>query len=293
VSSASAVTPSRTFVADLVELTKPRITMLVSLTAAVGFVMAGGSGGAAALAAAVIGTALVAAGSATLNMLLEREVDGRMQRTRRRPLPAGRLRPSDALILGAVLTLLGLAELYWLAHPLAALVALVTWFSYLFIYTPLKTRTSLSTLVGAVPGALPPVIGWAAARGSLDAGAYVLFAIVFLWQIPHFLAIAWLYRDDYALGGLPMLPVIDREGHTTGRQILANSVALGLVAIVPTAAGMAGRLYLAGALLLSLAMIGASAKLARERTTAAARQLFLVSLVYLTGVCALLIADRL
>jgi protoheme IX farnesyltransferase len=293
VSSASAVTPSRTFVADLVELTKPRITMLVSLTAAVGFVMAGGSGGAAALAAAVIGTALVAGGSATLNMLLEREVDGRMQRTRRRPLPAGRLRPSDALILGAVLTLLGLAELYWLAHPLAALVALVTWFSYLFIYTPLRTRTSLSTLVGAVPGALPPVIGWAAARGSLDAGAYVLFAIVFLWQIPHFLAIAWLYRDDYALGGLPMLPVIDREGHTTGRQILANSVALGLVAIVPTAAGMAGRLYLAGALLLSLAMIGASAKLARERTTAAARQLFLVSLVYLTGVCALLIADRL
>jgi protoheme IX farnesyltransferase len=255
--------------------------------------MAGGSGGAAALAAAVIGTALVAGGSATLNMLLEREVDGRMQRTRRRPLPAGRLRPSDALILGAVLTLLGLAELYWLAHPLAALVALVTWFSYLFIYTPLKTRTSLSTLVGAVPGALPPVIGWAAARGSLDAGAYVLFAIVFLWQIPHFLAIAWLYRDDYARGGLPMLPVIDREGHTTGRQILANSVALGLVAIVPTAAGMAGRLYLAGALLLSLAMIGASAKLARERTTAAARQLFLVSLVYLTGVCALLIADRL
>jgi protoheme IX farnesyltransferase len=279
--------------ADLVELTKPRITMLVSLTAAVGFVMAESPVDPRGLLAAVLGTALAAAGSAALNMLLEREVDGRMQRTRARPLPAGRLRPADALLLGGVLTTLGLAELYWLAHPLAAAVAFATWFSYLFLYTPLKPRTSLSTLVGAVPGALPPVIGWAAARGSLDPGAYVLFAIVFLWQIPHFLAIAWLYRDDYALGGLPMLPVIDRAGHTTGRQILANSLALGLVAIVPTAAGMAGRLYLVGALLLSLLMIACAARLAVRRTTAAARQLFLVSLVYLTGVCSLLIADRL
>jgi len=278
--------------ADLLELTKPRITTLVSLTAAVGYVMAGSPVDPRGLLGAVVGTALVAAGSAALNMLLERSIDGRMQRTRQRPLPAGRLRSSDALLLGSLLTALGLAELYWLAHPLAAGVALATWFSYLFVYTPLKPRTSLSTLVGAVPGALPPVIGWAAARGSLDPGAWVLFAIVFLWQVPHFLAIAWLYRDDYARGGLPMLPVIDRTGHTTGRQVVANSLALGLVTIVPTAAGMAGRLYLVGALLLSLAMIGASARLASRRTTAAARQLFLVSLVYLTGVCALLIIDR-
>jgi protoheme IX farnesyltransferase len=186
-----------------------------------------------------------------------------------------------------------LALLAWLSGPAAAAVALLTWSSYIFIYTPLKTRTSLSTIVGAFPGALPPVIGWAAARGSIDPGAYVLFAILFLWQIPHFLAIAWIYREDYARGGLPMLPVVDVEGRMTGRQAVANSLALLLVSLGPAAAGMAGHLYLAGAIVLGLVMTVAALRLAILRTPLAARGLFLASIAYLTAINALLVVDKL
>jgi protoheme IX farnesyltransferase len=180
-----------------VELTKPRITLLVTFTTLVGYVM-GSRGGVhpVPLLLTLAGTALVASGSMTLNMLLERDTDALMHRTRGRPLPTRRLKPAEALWFGLLLTSAGLLMLALLVQPLAALVALATWASYLFAYTPLKTRTSLSTVVGAVPGALPPVIGWAAARGSLDGGAFVLFAILFLWQIPHFLAIAWIFRED-------------------------------------------------------------------------------------------------
>jgi protoheme IX farnesyltransferase len=163
---------------------------------------------------------------------------------------------------------------------------------YLFLYTPLKTRSSLATLVGALPGALPPVIGWTAARESLDAGAFVLFAIVFLWQIPHFLAIAWIYREDYARGGLPMLPVLDPEGRMTGRQAVANSLALLFVSLTPTAAGMAGALYLAGAVLLGVGLVGVAVRAAVVRTLEAARALFLASVLYLAALCALLLLDR-
>jgi protoheme IX farnesyltransferase len=225
-------------------------------------------------------------------MLLERRTDGLMWRTRNRPLPAGRLRPVEALAWGAILTVSGVAFLAWRSGPLPALVALVTWASYLFLYTPLKTRTSLSTVVGALPGALPPVIGWAAARGRIDAGAFVLFAILFLWQIPHFLAIAWIYREDYARGGLPMLPVVDPAGVVTGRQAVANTLALAIVSLAPAFGGMAGPIYLGGALALGVMFTAAAVWAAVKRTPAAARCLFLASLAYLSILCTLLIFDR-
>jgi heme o synthase len=278
---------------DYIELTKPRITFMVTLICLVGFVMASPDGlHLPTLAATLVGTALVSAGSAAFNMLLERRTDGLMQRTRGRPLPAGRLRPIEALVFGALLTVAGLAVLSFGANALAAAVAFITWFSYLLLYTPLKTRTSLATLVGAVPGALPPVIGWAAARGALEPGAFILFAILFLWQIPHFLAIAWIFRDDYARGGLPMLPVVDPAGRMTGRQALANALALLLVSLAPTAAGMTGWAYAVGAALLGAAYALAAARAAATRSTLAARRLFLVSILYLPGLSALMILDR-
>ena len=283
----------RAAMADYVELTKPRITLMVMLTTMVGFVM-----GSAArvnvpgLLAVLAGTGLVAAGASALNMLLERRTDALMHRTRNRPLPAGRLRPTDVVAWGFALTAAGVLLLGWRAGALATGVALVTWLSYLLFYTPLKPLTSLSTVVGALPGALPPVIGWAAARGSLDAGAFVLFAILFLWQIPHFLAIAWIYREDYARGGLPMLPVLDPEGKVTGRQAVANSLALLLVSLTPRAAGLAGNVYLVGAVVLGMAFTAVAFRAAIERTAPAARRLFVASIVYLALLCALLIADK-
>jgi heme o synthase len=290
----SAVAARRFAAADYLELTKPRITLMVILMAVVGFVMGSpGPLGVAALAAALLGTGLVAAGASALNMLFERHTDALMLRTRTRPLPSGRLRPAEALAFGMSLTAAGLLELLWTSGPVAAVVAFTTWASYLFAYTPLKTRTSFSTIVGAFPGALPPVIGWAAARGSVDHGAFLLFAILFLWQIPHFLAIAWIFREDYARGGLPMLPVLDADGRITGRQALANSVALLLVSLAPTAAGMAGRVYFVGAILLGAAFVGVACRAAVVRSLPAARTLFLSSLVYLPALSVLLITDRL
>jgi protoheme IX farnesyltransferase len=282
----------RTTTADYVDLTKPRITLMVMLTAGVGYIVASPQLNPGGLVSMALGTGLVAAGASVLNMLLERRTDGLMLRTCQRPLPAGRLRGREALAFGLVLTSLGLVVLTWLSGALAALVALVTWASYLFAYTPLKPVTSLSTVVGAFPGALPPVIGWAAARGAMEPGAVVLFAILFLWQIPHFLAIAWIYRDDYARGGLPMLPVVDPEGRMTGRQAVANSLALLLVSLTPAIAGMAGRLYLVGAVVLGIGFTASAVRVAVRRDLAAARGLFLASLVYLTGLSALLVLDR-
>jgi protoheme IX farnesyltransferase len=288
-----ALTLARPAAADYAELCKPRITATVMLTTLVGFVVASvGAVNLAGLGAALVGTGLVAAGASALNMLLERETDARMLRTRMRPLPAGRLRPAEALAFGGALTVTGLAVLLWKSGSTAAFVAFLTWASYLFLYTPLKTRTSLSTIVGALPGALPPVIGWAAARGGVEPGAYVLFAILFLWQIPHFLAIAWIYRDDYARGGLPMLPVLDPEGRLTGRQVVANSLALGLVSLAPVVAGLAGGVYLAGASLLGAGLLAVAIRMAVARNAAAARTLFASSILYLVGLCVLLLLDR-
>jgi heme o synthase len=288
--STVALVSRRAVAADYLELTKPRITLLVVFTTLVGFVVAApGALHALPLLAVLAGTTLVAAGASVVNMVLERDTDALMLRTRTRPLPAGRLRPAEALLFGLVLTAFGLSLLSWLSGPLAGAVALATWLSYLFAYTPLKRRTSLSTLVGAVPGALPPVIGWAAARQSLDGGAFVLFAILFLWQIPHFLAIAWIYREDYARAGLPMLPVLDPAGGLTGRQAVIHSLALLLVSLTPVAAGFGGPYYMAGAVLLGIGMTLAAFRLAVLRTVPAARALFLASVLYLPALLALLL----
>jgi len=291
---AEALPLSRASAADWLELTKPRITMMVVFTALVGFVAASAaSPWSGLLTAALVGTGLVAGGASVLNMVMERDTDALMQRTRTRPIPAGRIRPAEARWFGGLLTFGGLALLLSLCGALAALVAFATWASYLFLYTPLKRRTHLSTLVGAVPGALPPVIGWAAASGRLEPGAFILFAIVFLWQIPHFLAIAWLYRDDYERGGFPMLPVIDREGRVTGRQAVLHSVALLVVSLAPVAAGLGGVVYLAGALILGVALTLAALRLARARNDVAARSLFLASVLYLPALTSLLLLAKL
>jgi protoheme IX farnesyltransferase len=291
---AEALPLARASAADWLELTKPRITMMVVFTALVGFVAASAaSPWSGLLTAALVGTGLVAGGASVLNMVMERDTDALMQRTRLRPIPAGRIRPADARWFGALLTLGGLALLLSLCGALAALVAFSTWASYLFLYTPLKRKTHLSTLVGAVPGALPPVIGWAAASGRLEPGAFILFAIVFLWQIPHFLAIAWLYRDDYERGGFPMLPVIDREGRVTGRQAVLHSVALLVVSLAPVAAGLGGAVYLVGALILGVGLTLAALRLARARNVVAARSLFLASVLYLPALTSLLLLAKL
>jgi protoheme IX farnesyltransferase len=291
---ASALPLARASAADWLELTKPRITLLVVFTALVGFVSAApAERWSALLVAALAGTGLVAAGASALNQVLERATDALMHRTRNRPIPAGRIRPAEATLFGTLLTGAGLLLLAALCGPLAALVAFATWASYLFLYTPLKRRTHLATLVGAVPGALPPVIGWAAASGRLEPGAFILFAIVFLWQIPHFLAIAWLYRDDYERGGLQVLPVIDREGILTGRQAVIHSVALLVVSLAPVAAGLGGTLYLAGAVVLGVALTLAALRLARARDLGAARFLFLASILYLPALTSLLLLANL
>jgi len=291
---ASVLPLARASAADWLELTKPRITLLVVFTALVGFVTATSvSPWTGLLLAALTGTGLVAAGASVLNQVMERATDGLMHRTQGRPIPAGRIRPAEAGLFGTLLTLAGLAILATLSGPLAALVAFSTWASYLFLYTPLKRRTHLATIVGAVPGALPPVIGWAAASGNLEPGAFILFAIVFLWQIPHFLAIACLYRDDYERGGFPMLPVIDREGRLTGRQAVLHSVALLVVSLAPVAAGLGGTLYLAGALVLGVGLTLAALRLARARDLAAARFLFLASVLYLPALTSLLLLANL
>lgn len=291
---ASALPLARTSASDWLELTKPRITTMVVFTALVGFVAASpGAGWSARLLAALAGTALVAAGASALNQVLERGSDALMNRTRMRPIPAGRIRPAEAACFGALLTAAGLALLAGGCGSLSALVAFATWASYVFLYTPLKRRTHLATLVGAVPGALPPVIGWAAASGRLEPGAFILFAIVFLWQIPHFLAIAWIFRDDYERGGIRVLPVIDREGVLTGRQAVLHSVALVVVSLAPVAAGLGATAYLAGAIPLGVLLTIAAIRLAQRRDLQSARFLFLASVAYLPALTSLLLLANL
>lgn len=285
---------SHVAVRDWIELTKPRITAMVVFTTLVGFVTSSRSPVVfEGLLAALVGTALVASGAAVLNQVLERDTDALMRRTRARPLPASRVSIVEATLFGTALSLFGLGLLLWRSGPLAAAVAAFTLVSYLGLYTPLKRRTPLATLVGAVPGALPPVIGWAAARGSLEGGAFVLFSMLFLWQVPHFLAIAWLYRDDYARAGFPMLPVLDREGGFTARQALIHSLALLLVSLAAAAAGLGGPWYLGGAFALGVALTLFALRLVSARDLAAARGLFLASVLYLPALCSLLLVSRL
>jgi protoheme IX farnesyltransferase len=215
-----------------------------------------------------------------------------MRRTRMRPVPDGRLQPFESVAFGLVLSVIGLAVLATEVNLLSAAVALTTLLTYALIYTPLKRRTSFATVIGAIPGALPPVIGWAAARGSLSQGAWVLFAIVFLWQLPHFLAIAWLYREDYARAGFPMLPVIEPDGRSTARQALFYCAALLPVSLAPTLLGMTSTVYFVSALGLGLLFLGLTLKFARTRAVADARRLFFGSIIYLPILWILMIAGR-
>ncbi|MCI0527656.1 MAG: heme o synthase [Nitrospira sp.] len=269
-------------VVDFLELTKPRVVLMVLITTSIGFYL--GSRGVLdgiRLFHTLLGTALAAGGTLALNQYLERDVDAQMRRTRLRPLPDGRLQPAEALVFGVTITLIGLLYLTLLVNLLTGLITTTITVSYLFLYTPLKQKTSLCSMVGAVPGALPPVAGWIAAYGTISLEAWILFAILFLWQIPHSLAIAWLYREDYALAGVKLLPVINPDGRSTGHQIINNCLALLTVSLLPTLIGLAGALYFFSALLLGIVFLVYGVDLAVSRSIDAARRLLFASVVYL------------
>lgn len=267
--------------ADYVALGKPGITVMVAITAALGYyVAAAGAVDWTVLGHLVAGTMLSSAGAAALNMVLERRLDARMERTRSRPIPAGRLGARESAIVGLLLSAAGLGWLAAGVNPLSALISGLTIATYLGAYTPLKTVSSLCTIVGAVPGALPPVLGWAA-TGALGPGAAVLFLILFFWQLPHFLALAWMYRDDYARGGFPMLPVQDPDGSATGRQVVLQTMALLVASLAPALMGFAGEAYLAAALVLGTGFLGFGVAFAASRTRERASRLFFASIAYL------------
>jgi protoheme IX farnesyltransferase len=279
---------------DYIALTKPRLNVLVVATSAAGYYLgATGPLNLAVMAAAVAGTAFVAGGAAALNQVYERDTDALMRRTRMRPLPDGRIAASDARLFGLALSGAGLVLLAALAGWLAALLALATLTIYVLVYTPLKRRSTIATLVGAVPGALPPLIGWAASRGEVSIGGLALFLIVFLWQIPHFMAIAWMYRDDYRLAGFPMLPVIDSDGRRTGREAVVYAAALLPASLVPTLAGVSGNVYAVIAAALGAGLLVAALRFAAARNDISARRLFFGSLIYLPLIWIAMIADKL
>ena len=279
--------------ADYWTLTKPEVNFLVLVSTLVGFYLASRGGlDFSRLFHTLMGTLLVASGTGTLNQYIERQSDKQMRRTANRPLPAGRLGSAEALWFGIVLAALGGWELWVFTNPLASSLALLTLGTYLLAYTPLKKRTPLCTLVGAFPGAMPPLIGWAAVRNSLSLEAWVLYAILFLWQFPHLLAIAWMYREDYARANLLLLPRNDLEGRTTAWQILGYSLALIPASLMPVFLGQAGKVYLVGALVLGLGFFHFGMRLALQRSNSLARRLVLASIVYLPLVFALLMVDK-
>jgi protoheme IX farnesyltransferase len=289
----TAIVSSPARVTDFVELTKPRITFLVLVTTAVGYALGvGASFHPAVFVSLLVGTALVSGGASALNQWSERDADSRMARTASRPLPAGRLAPADALAFGLATSTVGLVLLASAVNPLTALLALASLSFYVLAYTPLKRVTSLCTLVGAVPGAIPPMMGWAAARGSLDSEAWALFGVLFLWQLPHFLSIAWIYRDDYARAGFPMLAVTDPGGASTARQSVAYAAALVPVTLLAGALTSAGEGYLWGAVTLGAVFVGCTIAFALARSVRAARWVFLASVLYLPAVLGLMVLDR-
>ncbi len=288
---ATAHPPTR--LADFYELTKPRMNLLIVLTTTVGFYMA--SMGAIhwlLLLNTVIGTALTAAGAAVLNQLVERDFDKLMPRTRNRPLPGGRVSPNEALIYGVFLGIAGVAHLGWFVNFLTAFLGASTLLSYLFIYTPMKRWTTLNTVIGAVPGAIPPMMGFTAVRGVLSMDAISLFAILFLWQMPHFLAIAILYRQDYAAGGFKMLPVVDKDLSCTGHQIVLYALALIPASLLPVLVHMAGAYYFAAALVLGVMFLSYGVMCAVRKTRVDARKLFFASIIYLPLLLLVMMIDR-
>jgi protoheme IX farnesyltransferase len=278
---------------DLWSLTKPRLNLLALFTTWGGVYLARPGVPTITLLHTLIGTALVAGGAAALNQVWERDTDKLMRRTRLRPLPDGRLAVAESAAFGVSLSIIGLAELALRVNLASATVAALTLLSYVVVYTPLKTRTSLATLIGAVPGALPPVIGWAAATGEVPLQAWVLFGIVFFWQMPHFLAIAWLYRDEYREAGIPLLPTIETDGRRTGQQALIYAAALWPVSLMPMFVGLVDLPYSVVATALGFFFIWLSLEFARERSTRTARRLFLYSIIYLPLLWGALCLDRL
>ncbi len=276
-----------------ISLMKLRIGLLVVVTTAIGYFMARGqieSWGTFALT--LFGTFLSSSGAAALNNYLERDIDARMYRTRLRPLPSGKLSATQALMFGLVLTLLGVGLLCWQVNLLTGFLALLTSFLYVLVYTPLKRVTWLNTMVGAIPGALPPVGGWAAAEGSIGAGAWILFLIMFIWQQPHFYAIAWMYRDDYRAAGFKMLPVVDSlEGTRTFRQVMMFSWALIPASLLPLWFGSVGWLYAFGAIVLGGSVLMVSTMFSRSKSIADARRLLRTTIVYLPLMLFLIVAD--
>ena len=280
-------------VREYIQLIKPRIALLIVISTAVGYCYGTVSGfNLVVLLHALLGTALMAGGSATLNQWFERDLDARMHRTRKRPIPAGTVLPHHALLFGLALSVIGVLELWFFTNSLAAFLGLVTSVGYLFAYTPLKRLDPICTTVGALPGAIPPLIGFAAASGHLDLAAWVLFGILFLWQYPHFHAIAWIYREDYERAGIKMLAVVRPDGAGLGIEIITALVLLVPVTLAPTALHMAGKVYFVAALMLDLAFLYFGLRLANERNVQRARKLLLASVIYVPILFAFLVFDN-
>ena len=277
---------------DYLVLLKPRITALVLVTTALGFFLGAHSLNMwSVLLWTLFGTALSCGGSSVLNMYLERDVDRLMHRTKRRPIPAGRIAAAHALAFGVICVLLGVVTLVLKVNLLCGFFALLTAFLYVLVYTPLKRQTWLNTFIGAIPGALPPVGGWAAATGGAELGAWILFAILFIWQHPHFYAIAWMYREDYSRAGLKMLPVIEPDGASTFRQVLIYSALLIPVSVVPYFLGMSGVIYLVGTTILGILFFLVGLEVSRSRSVADARRLLRASVIYLPLLLILIVTD--
>jgi heme o synthase len=276
-----------------VDLTKPRITFMVVLTTLAGFCLGSLQGIEwVKLLHLMVGIGFLSSGISTINQWMERDLDALMLRTQDRPLPTGRLTPTQAIVFGAILTAGAIVYLILFSNALTALLGVITAASYLLLYTPLKTKTTLSTVWGAFPGAMPPLVGWAAARGSLSMEGWVLFAILFLWQFPHFLAIAWMYRDDYARAGIKMLPVVEPEGRITSQQIVLYTLMLLPVSLLPTLMHISGWIYFSGAVILGLGFLYYSIRAATLRTTWQARRLLLASVLYLPLLFALMVLNH-
>ena len=291
--SAVVIAEGRSRAADYVMLAKPRLNLLVVASTLAGYVMGGGEmASVVVVISMMLGTALVAGGASAFNQVAERRTDSLMRRTRMRPIADGRMPSGDALIYATALSITGLVLLAAAVNLLSSLVALATLISYAAIYTPLKLRTSFATVIGAIPGALPPVIGWAAATNGLSEGAWILFGILFLWQLPHFLAIAWIYREDYARAGFPMLPVVEPDGRSTARQSVLYATALLPLSLAPTLVGITTATYFVAALLLTLGFLALTLRFAKTRSVADARRLFFGSIVYLPVLWILMIAGR-
>lgn len=278
---------------DFLLLTKPRIVLMVLMTTSAGFYLGvWRNPDYFLLLHTLIGTALAAGGALALNQFFERDVDAQMERTRLRPLPDGRLQPAEAVIFGVAITLIGLLYLTVVVNRLSGLVTATIVMTYLFFYTPLKRKTPLCSFVGAIPGALPPVIGWTAVRGTFDTGAWVLFAIMFLWQIPHSLSIAWLYRSDYTRADFRLLPIVEPDGGSTGRQVVIHCLALLTVSLTPTLVGLAGSVYFFVTLVCGITLLVYGIGFAISRSETTAQRLFFASLVYLPVQFITMVLDR-